>query len=168
MLQIIWYFLMVVYLIACIGLILVVLLQKGKGTGFAGAFGIGPGSDTVFGPRASKSLPVRMTYIMAGLFVVLSLTMSILGGWIVKGKAPDKAPEVESAGMTALEERGLQDAPGEAEAAEGASGEIDAPAAEDTEGAEGAEPAAPAAEETEPSDAAADSDSTEAKPESEG
>jgi preprotein translocase subunit SecG len=162
MLQIIWYFLMVVYLIACFGLIAVVLLQKGKGTGFAGAFGIGPGSDTVFGPRASKSLPVRMTYIMAGLFVVLSLTMSLLGGWIVKGQAPDKAPEIESAGMTALEERGLQDAPGEAEAAEGGSGEAAAPAAEGTESA------TPAAEETEPSDAAADSDSTEAKPESEG
>ncbi|MDZ4860689.1 MAG: preprotein translocase subunit SecG, partial [Candidatus Hydrogenedentes bacterium] len=82
-----WWILMPIYIAACLGLIAVVLLQKGKGTGFAGAFGVGPGSDTVFGPRARKSLPVRITYIMATLFMVLSLSLSLIVGRGARGVA---------------------------------------------------------------------------------
>ena len=38
-----WYGLLIMYVPACFGLIVIVLLQKGKGTGFAGAFGAGAG-----------------------------------------------------------------------------------------------------------------------------
>src|SRR5690349_1433296 len=64
-----WYFFLVLYVLACPFLITIVLLQKGKGTGFAGSFGAGagPGSETVFGPRAGQTLPVRLTYIAAGI-----------------------------------------------------------------------------------------------------
>ena len=70
-----WWLLILLYVPVCIGLIAVVLLQKGKGVGFAGAFGIGPGSDTVFGPRASRSLPAKLTTIMAVAFMVLALIL---------------------------------------------------------------------------------------------
>lgn len=80
----------IVYVVCCVGLIVIVLLQKGKGTGFAGAFGVGAGSDTVFGPRMSKSLPVRLTYIMAGLVLSLALLMSLIAGSAFKGSAPGK------------------------------------------------------------------------------
>lgn len=61
-----WVILMIMYVPACLGLIVIVLLQKGKGTGFAGAFGMGAGgADTVFGPKSSQSLPVKLTYIAA-------------------------------------------------------------------------------------------------------
>lgn len=86
--QTLWYLILVLYIPACIGLIVIVLLQKGKGVGFAGAFGMGGGSDTVFGPRASKSLPQRLTYVMAGLFMFLALIMSLIAGRIGTGQAP--------------------------------------------------------------------------------
>ena len=44
-----WWIMLIIYIPACLGLIAMVLLQKGKGSGFAGAFGVGPGSETVFG-----------------------------------------------------------------------------------------------------------------------
>lgn len=84
---------MILYIPACIGLIAVVLLQKGKGVGFAGAFGIGPGSDTVFGPRMSRSLPVRLTQVAAGIFLVLAFGLSYVSGKVGKGDAPDIVPE---------------------------------------------------------------------------
>lgn len=99
---------LILYVPACVGLIVVVLLQKGKGSGFAGAFGIGPGSDAVFGPRASKSLPVRLTYIMAGVFVVLALGLSIVEGKVHKGSAPELIEEEVQA--SALQELGLGEA----------------------------------------------------------
>ncbi len=84
-----WWILIPVYLIACIGLILVVLLQKGKGVGFAGAFGVGPGSETLFGPRSARTLPQKLTYVGAALFMILALVLSMLSGKVTKGEAPD-------------------------------------------------------------------------------
>jgi preprotein translocase subunit SecG len=86
-----WYVLLALYVPACLGLIVIVLLQKGKGTGFAGSFGMGagPGSETVFGPRAGQTLPVKMTYVAAVIFVLISLGMSIIAGYVGKGDAPE-------------------------------------------------------------------------------
>lgn len=92
---ILWYVFLVLYVPACIGLIAVVLLQKGKGVGFAGAFGAGPGSEAVFGPRSARSLPQKITYTMAGLFMALALVMSMLSGRVGRGAAPDLIPEEE-------------------------------------------------------------------------
>ena len=91
--DILWYVMLALYIPACIGLIVVVLLQKGKGVGFAGAFGMGGGSDTVFGPRMNKSLPQRLTHAMAAIFMILALGMSLVSGRLGKGVAPDKATE---------------------------------------------------------------------------
>lgn len=100
----------IIFVPACIGLIVIVLLQKGKGTGFAGAFGIGSGSETVFGPRATQSVPIRLTYLFATLFMVIALTKSVIAGSVGKGDAPDLV-EVEgsaiSAGSSALDDLGL-------------------------------------------------------------
>jgi len=88
-----WYVLLFFYILSCIGLIVIVLLQKGKGSGFAGAFGLGGGSETVFGPRMSKSLPQRLTYIMAAVFMVIAFLMSMISGRLGKGVAPEKMSE---------------------------------------------------------------------------
>lgn len=84
-----WWIMMVLYVPSCVGLIIVVLLQKGKGVGFAGAFGAGTGAETVFGPRTSRSLPQRITYTMAALFMVIALIMSLLSGRVGRGAAPE-------------------------------------------------------------------------------
>ena len=99
---VLWWLILLLYLPACLGLIVIVLLQKGKGTGFAGAFGVGGGSDTVFGPRSSKSLPQKITYAAAGVFMVLALLMSTLSGRVGRSAAPAPVSEEEIANMNAL------------------------------------------------------------------
>ena len=72
-------FLVILYIIVCIFLILVVLLQQGKGADLAGAFG-GGGSQTSFGPRGTANIMHRLTTGVFILFVLLSITLAILSG----------------------------------------------------------------------------------------
>jgi len=71
--------LIILYVLVCLFLILVVLLQQGKGADLAGAFG-GGGSQTSFGPRGTTNIMHRMTTVSFVLFVVLSMTLAILSG----------------------------------------------------------------------------------------
>ena len=66
-----------IHIIVCLFLIIVVLLQSGKAADLAGAFG-GMGSQTAFGPRGSATLLSKATTISAALFMVTSLSLSIL------------------------------------------------------------------------------------------
>jgi preprotein translocase subunit SecG len=68
---------MFVHVVVCLFLIIVVLLQSGKAADLAGAFG-GMGSQTAFGPRGSATLLSKATTISAVLFMLTSLTLSIL------------------------------------------------------------------------------------------
>jgi preprotein translocase subunit SecG len=65
------------HVIVCIFLIVVVLLQSGKAADLAGAFG-GMGSQTAFGPRGSATLLSKATTISAILFMLTSMSLSIL------------------------------------------------------------------------------------------
>jgi preprotein translocase subunit SecG len=103
--NVLWWVIIIPYVAACLGLIVLVLLQKGKGVGFQGAFGMGGGSEAVFGPRSARSLPQRMTYTMAGLFMFLALVMSTISGKVGQGSAPELADEgaaLESASINQL------------------------------------------------------------------
>jgi len=71
--------LVIFYVIVCIFLVLVVLLQQGKGADLAGAFG-GGGSQASFGPRAGTNIMHRLTTVSFVLFVVLSLSLAIMSG----------------------------------------------------------------------------------------
>jgi preprotein translocase subunit SecG len=66
-----------IHYVVCIFLIIVVLLQSGKAADLAGAFG-GMGSQTVFGPRGSATVLSKATTIAAVLFMVTSLSLSII------------------------------------------------------------------------------------------
>jgi len=66
----------VFHVIVCIFLILVVLLQQGKGADWAGAFG-GGGSQTTFGARGAGSVLSRATTAAAILFMITSLALTI-------------------------------------------------------------------------------------------
>jgi preprotein translocase subunit SecG len=70
-------FVTIVHVIVCLFLAIVVLLQSGKAADLAGAFG-GMGSQTVFGPRGSATVLSRATTIAAALFMVTSLTLSVM------------------------------------------------------------------------------------------
>jgi preprotein translocase subunit SecG len=67
----------IIHVIVCLILVVVVLLQSGKAADLAGAFG-GMGSQTVFGPRGSATVLSKATTISAILFMLTSLTLSIL------------------------------------------------------------------------------------------
>ncbi len=69
--------LVTVYVIVCFFLILVVLLQQGKGADIAGAFG-GGSSQTAFGARGATTFLHKMTTGAFIGFVVLSLLLAIL------------------------------------------------------------------------------------------
>jgi preprotein translocase subunit SecG len=68
--------LVVIHIIICIFLILVVLLQSGRGADLAGAFGVS-GSQTAFGPRGATTLLSKVTTWMAFSFMVTSLGLYI-------------------------------------------------------------------------------------------
>jgi preprotein translocase subunit SecG len=65
-----------VYIIACLFLIFVVLIQKGEGGGLGGLAG-GSAVDTAFGAKADMTWK-RATAVAAGLFVVLALLLGVL------------------------------------------------------------------------------------------
>ncbi|MCI0338410.1 MAG: preprotein translocase subunit SecG [Acidobacteria bacterium] len=62
----------------CIFLILVVLLQSGKGGDVAAAFG-GSGSQTAFGPRGAQKPLEKATVVAAGIFMLIALLFSLPG-----------------------------------------------------------------------------------------
>jgi len=65
------------HLLVTFGLILIVLLQGGKGADIGAAFG-GGSSQTVFGGRGATTFLSKVTSALAILFMVTSLTLTIL------------------------------------------------------------------------------------------
>lgn len=67
----------IIHVLVALVLILVVLLQSARGTDLAGAFG-GAGSQTAFGPRGTSNFLSRTTAVLAAVFMVTALTLSLL------------------------------------------------------------------------------------------
>ena len=68
--------LIVLYVFICFFLILVVLVQQGKGADIAGAFG-GGGTQTAFGARGATTLLHKLTTGAFVGFIVLSLLLTL-------------------------------------------------------------------------------------------
>jgi preprotein translocase subunit SecG len=64
------------FVLNCLVLIIVVLLQSGKAADLAGAFG-GAGSQTAFGPRGAASVLSQATTWCAVMFMVCALVMVV-------------------------------------------------------------------------------------------
>lgn len=93
-----YYLVVTLYVIVCGLLILTILLQQGKGGDIANAFG-GGSSQAVFGARSGATLLTRATSVLAALFVIGSITLtvwgrggpsSVVGG--IEGPPPAPAP----------------------------------------------------------------------------
>jgi preprotein translocase subunit SecG len=84
----------IVHVFVCLFLIIVVLLQSGKAADLAGAFG-GMGSQTAFGPRGSATLLSKATTISAIVFMLTSISLSIVA---TRGAGISNAPALERHG----------------------------------------------------------------------
>jgi preprotein translocase subunit SecG len=70
-------FVTTIHVIVCLLLIVIILLQQGKSADLAAAFG-GQGSQTAFGPRSAANLLTRSTTWLAGIFVITSISLTVL------------------------------------------------------------------------------------------
>ena len=112
--------LLILFIPVCFALVAIVLLQVGKGAGFAGAFGAGGGSQTVFGARAGTFL-TKLTAWLAAMFMILALAMAVLSSKTRPGGGP-RLPPVEESGQPEQavlpEEAGEPEPPAQPEQAE--------------------------------------------------
>jgi preprotein translocase subunit SecG len=65
----------IVHVFVCVFLILVILLQAGKGGGMGTALG-GGGAQTVFGGRGAQTLLGKVTSVSAAIFMLTSVTLA--------------------------------------------------------------------------------------------
>src|ERR1700754_4359946 len=89
-----YYLLTTIYVLCCIVLLMVILLQQGKGD-IAAAFG-GGSSQSAFGARAGATVLSKATAILAALFMLTALGLSIIGqrgpGSIISGGNAPRPP----------------------------------------------------------------------------
>src|SRR5271157_971647 len=87
------------FVLNCLVLIIVVLLQSGKAADLAGAFG-GAGSQTAFGPRGAASVLSQATTWCAVMFMICALALVVRvdrgvesgGSFLQKYSKPAPAP----------------------------------------------------------------------------
>ena len=70
--------LIVLHIITSVLLVIVILLQSGKGGGLAGTFGGGV-STAMFGGQGADKLMIRLTSGLAATFMVLAILISVTG-----------------------------------------------------------------------------------------
>lgn len=69
-------FVLVVHVLLAVGMIILILVQHGKGADAGASFG-GGGAATVFGASGSGNFLTRLTGILTALFFVTSITLAV-------------------------------------------------------------------------------------------
>lgn len=94
-------FFVAIHVLICVGLVLVVLLQSGRGGGLAGAFG-GGAAQTFFGGRGAATFLSKATAWLAVGFMAMSVVLAILssrtgasGGGLLQERARQRAGEAK-------------------------------------------------------------------------
>lgn len=121
-------FLSILYVLVCLFLIGVVLLQSGKGGGMGSAFGgAGGGSQTVFGGAGAGNFLTKATAVFAAAFMLLSMTLAYLSS------DKDAEEALERAAITgAVEDKEKRDDNGDDESGAPAAAEEEPPGAMST------------------------------------
>jgi len=90
-------FIIAIHVIVSIILIVVILLQTGSAGGMGAAFG-GGGSQTLFGGSGSGKFFTRLTAIVAGVFMITSITLTVMSAHRAKGTVMENytPPAVEA------------------------------------------------------------------------
>jgi len=103
-------FLIIVHIVVSVALIMIVLLQTGKGADMGAAFG-GGASQTLFGSTGASTFLTKMTTVAAVVFMLTSLSLAYLSSH--HGEAPSvitntKAPIESKAPATTPPAAGTQ------------------------------------------------------------
>lgn len=83
--------LVIVHVIVCLALILIVLLQTGKGADMGAAFG-GGASQTLFGTTGASTFLSKATTAAAVIFMLTSLTLAYMSGTRKGGQLVTETP----------------------------------------------------------------------------
>jgi len=72
--------LLAIHVLAAVAIVVLVLLQQGKGADMGAAFGGGGGSQTVFGAQGSANFLSRITALLATIFFFTSMSLAYIYG----------------------------------------------------------------------------------------
>ena len=86
------------YILISISLILIILLQQGKGSDIGSAFGAGS-SNTMFGSSTSSNPLTKVTAILAAIFLILSLSITYLSRSSIVEESPIIEIEIDETGI---------------------------------------------------------------------
>jgi preprotein translocase subunit SecG len=103
--------LIIIHIVVCVALIMIVLLQTGKGADMGAAFG-GGSSQTLFGSTGASTFLSKLTTAAAVVFMLTSLALAYYSTNMAKSSIMREAP-------TAVEETQAQPAPEPGTAEEG-------------------------------------------------
>ena len=87
----------IIHALVSILLILIVLVQGGEGVDISAAFG--GVSQAAFGPRGAVSTLAKATWVLAGIFMATSITLSIMASRDSTGSVIKPAPAKPAATM---------------------------------------------------------------------
>ncbi len=86
------------YILISISLILIILLQQGKGSDIGSAFGAGS-SNTMFGTSSSSNPLTKVTAILAAIFLILSLSITYISRSSMIEDTPIIEVEIDETGI---------------------------------------------------------------------
>ena len=86
------------YILISISLILIILLQQGKGSDIGSAFGAGS-SNTMFGSSSSSNPLTKVTAILAAIFLILSLSITYISRSSMIEESPIIEVEIDVTGI---------------------------------------------------------------------
>jgi preprotein translocase subunit SecG len=71
-------FLVILFVLVSFSLVVVILLQAGKGQGLAGSIGGGPGSNSIFGSRGAADFLSKATTWMAAMYMIIAILIGMI------------------------------------------------------------------------------------------
>ena len=86
------------YILISVSLVLIILLQQGKGSDIGSAFGAGS-SNTMFGTTSSSNPLTKVTAVLAAVFLILSLSITYISRSSLNQESSVDQIEIEESGI---------------------------------------------------------------------
>ena len=86
------------YILISVSLVLIILIQQGKGSDIGSAFGAGS-SNTMFGTSSSSNPLTKVTAVLAAVFLILSLSITYISRSSLNQESSVDQIEIEESGI---------------------------------------------------------------------